>query len=57
MEVDDEQIYIQHFDWGLFVVLSSGYGLAAWIHWSCIDEFVIEFKSAEELYPSSPLIF
>jgi hypothetical protein len=25
------------------------------MHWSCIDEFVIGFKSAEEFYPSSQL--
>jgi hypothetical protein len=25
------------------------------MHWSCIDEFVIGFKSIEELYSSSPL--
>jgi hypothetical protein len=25
------------------------------MHWSCIDEFVVGFKSVEELYPSSPL--
>ncbi len=30
--------------------LSAGCGLLA-----CIDEFVIGFKSAEELYPSSPM--
>jgi hypothetical protein len=27
----------------------------AWMHWSFTDEFVIGFKSVEELYPSSPL--
>jgi hypothetical protein len=25
------------------------------MYWSCIDEFVIGFKSEEELYASSPL--
>jgi hypothetical protein len=30
MEVDEEQIYTQHFAWGLPVVLSVGLGLAAW---------------------------
>jgi hypothetical protein len=25
------------------------------IHWSCIDEIVLGFKSVEELYPSPPL--
>jgi hypothetical protein len=49
------QIYIQHFAWGLIVVLSAGSGLAAWMHWRCIDEFVIGLKSVEELYPSSLL--
>ncbi len=49
------QIYIQHFAWGLILVLSAGNGLAAWMHWRCIVEFVLGFKSVEELYPSSPL--
>ncbi len=44
MEVDEEQIYIQHFAWDLLVVFSAGHGLAAWIHWSCIDGFVIELS-------------
>ncbi len=39
----------------LLGVLSAGCGLLAWVHWSSIDEFVIGFKSVEELYPSSPL--
>jgi hypothetical protein len=52
MEVDEEQIYIQHFAWG-FCRLD---GLAAcWIHWSNIDEFVIEYKSKAKLCPSPPL--
>ena len=51
MEVDEEQI----FRLGLLVVLSAGCVLLAWMHWSCIDEFVIGFKSVEELSPSSPL--
>ncbi len=58
IEVDEVQIYIKHFARGFLVdvvVLSAGSGLAAWMHWSCIDEFVIGFKSVEELYPSSPL--
>jgi hypothetical protein len=57
MEVEKEQIYIQCFSWGLLVVLSAGCGLAAWMHWSCIDELdtVLGFKSVEELYPSPPL--
>jgi len=42
MEVDEEQIYMQHFAQG-FCRLD---GLAAWIHWSNIDEFVIEFKNS-----------
>ncbi len=49
------RIYIHHFGWGLHEVLTAGCGLLAWIHWSCIDEFVLGFKSVEELYPSSPL--
>ncbi len=32
IEVDEEQIYIQRFAWGLLVVLSAGCGLAAWMH-------------------------
>ena len=44
IEVDEEKIHIQHFAWGLLVVLSAGCGLLAWMHWSCIDEFVIGFK-------------
>jgi hypothetical protein len=51
MEVDEEEIYIQHFARG-FCRLD---GLAAWIHWNNIDEFVIEFKLIAELYPSPPL--
>jgi hypothetical protein len=35
--------------------LSAGCGLETWMHWSCIDEIVIGFKSAEEFYPSPPL--
>jgi hypothetical protein len=50
------RFYIQIFAWGLLVVLSAGCGLLAWMHWSCIDEFVIGFKSVEEFYPSSPLV-
>jgi hypothetical protein len=45
MEVDEEQIYIHHFEWSLLVVLSARRGIAAWMHLSCIDEFVIEFKT------------
>jgi hypothetical protein len=48
MAVDEVQIYIQHFAWGLLVVLSAGCGLAAWM--TFIDEFVVRFKSVEELY-------
>ncbi len=55
MEVDEEQIYIQYFAWGLLVVLSARYGLAAWMHWSCIDVIVLGSKSVEELYPSPPV--
>jgi hypothetical protein len=55
IEVDEEQIYIQYFAWGLLGVLLAGCGLLAWMHWSCIDEFVVGFKSVEELYPSPPL--
>jgi hypothetical protein len=46
---------MQHFAWGLLVILLAGCGLLAWMHWSCIDEFVIGFKSGEKLYPFSPL--
>jgi hypothetical protein len=28
MEVDEEQIYIQYFAWGLLVVMAAGCGLA-----------------------------
>jgi hypothetical protein len=44
MEVDEEKIYTRNI-WvgGLLVVLSAGCGLAAWMHSSCIDEFVIGF--------------
>jgi hypothetical protein len=49
------RFYIQRFAWGLLVVLSTGCRLVAWMHWSCIDEFVLGFISVEELYPSSPL--
>ncbi len=45
---------IQRFSWGLIVVLPAGCWLLAWMHWSCIDEFVIGFQSVEELYPYSP---
>ncbi len=57
MEVDNENIYayVQHLGWGMLVVLSARCGLAAWKHWSCIDEIVLGCKSVEELYPSSPL--
>jgi hypothetical protein len=38
MDVDKDQIYIQYFAWVcLLVVLSAECGLAAWMHWSCID--------------------
>jgi hypothetical protein len=46
---------MQYFGWGLLVVLSARCGLAAWIHWSCIDVIISGFKSVEELYPSPPL--
>jgi hypothetical protein len=49
-----EDLYIQYFGWGLLVVLSARYGLAAWMQWSCIDVIVLRFKSVEELYPSPP---
>ncbi len=49
------RIYIHHFGWALLVVLTAGCWLLAWIYFSCIDEFVLGFKSVEELYPSSPL--
>ncbi len=39
------QIYVQHFALGLLVVLSAGSGLVAWMHWNCIDEFVIKRPS------------
>jgi hypothetical protein len=46
---------MQHFGWGLIEVLSARCGLAAWMHWSCIDEIVLGFESVQELYPSFPL--
>jgi hypothetical protein len=55
IEIDEEQIYRQYFAWGLLGVLSAGCGLLAWMHWSFIGEFVVGFKSVEELYPSPPL--
>jgi hypothetical protein len=61
MEVDEEQIYIQHFSWGLLVeVLLAVCGLVAWKRWSCtcIYEFVcsrVYNKSVEELYTSPQL--
>jgi hypothetical protein len=45
MEVDEEQI----FRLGLLVVLSARCGLAAWMHWSCVDLIVLGFQSVEEL--------
>jgi hypothetical protein len=27
---------------GTLLAMSAGRGLAAWTHWSCIDEFVIK---------------
>jgi hypothetical protein len=41
MEVDEEQI----FRLGLLVVLSARCGLAAWMHWSCVDLIVLGFQS------------
>jgi hypothetical protein len=32
----------------LLVVLPAGCWLLTWMHWSCIDKFVIGFKSVEE---------
>ncbi len=56
MEVDEEQLYIQYFAWGLHVVLSAGCGLVArCIGAVCIDEIVLGFQSVEELYSSPPL--
>ena len=46
--------YVQHFGWALLVVLSAGFGLAAGMHWSCLDKIVLGLKSVEELYPSPP---
>ncbi len=56
-EVDEEQIYKQHFARGLLLVLSAGCGLLAWMHWSCIDEFGIGFTlyTVEELYSFFPI--
>jgi hypothetical protein len=34
---------------------SVGRGLASWMQRSCIEEFLIGFKSIQEFYPSSPL--
>ncbi len=36
------------------LVLSAEYGLAVWMHWRCIDEIILGFKSGR-LYPSPPL--
>jgi hypothetical protein len=56
MEVDEEKTYTYNISfWVCFVVLSARCGLAPWMHWSCIDEIVLGFKSREELYPSPPL--
>jgi hypothetical protein len=53
VEVDEELYTIVRL--GFACGLSAGCGLESWMHWSCIDEIVIWFKSVEELYPSSPL--
>ncbi len=54
MEVDEVQIY--NISLGVCLWFCRlDVGLAAWMHWSCIDEIVIGFRSVEEFYPSSPL--
>jgi hypothetical protein len=42
MDVDKEKIYTYNISVfrGLLVVLSTRCGLAAWMHWGCIDEIV-----------------
>jgi hypothetical protein len=56
IEVYEEQIYLHHFAWGLLVgFVGWMWASIAWMHWSCTHEFVIGFKSVEELYPSFPL--
>jgi hypothetical protein len=55
MEVDEERIYTYNISVGLCMwFMSARCGLAAWMHWSCIDATVLGFNSVEELYPSSP---
>ncbi len=49
MKVDEKiSTYLQYFGWSLLVVLSAGCGLAAGMHWSCIDVIVLGFKLVEE---------
>ncbi len=47
MEVDKEKIYTYKISVGvcLCMVLSARCGLAAWLHWSSIDEIVLRFES------------
>ncbi len=54
MEVD-KKIYTYNISVALLVVLSARCGLAAWMHWSSIDEIVLWFESVDELYPYPPL--
>jgi hypothetical protein len=42
IEVDEEQIYTQHFSWGLLVVFSAGCGLAAWKRWGIVKIYFSE---------------
>ncbi len=43
-----EQTFMYYFARGLLVGLSAVCGLVAWLHWNCIDEIVLGFKSVEE---------
>ncbi len=48
IEVDEKIYAYNFFGWGLLEVLSTRCGLAAWMHWSCIDEIVFKgFKFVE----------
>jgi hypothetical protein len=49
-EVDEEKIYRYNISVGVCLWLTSArYGLAAWMHWSCIYVIVVGFKPIEEL--------
>jgi hypothetical protein len=53
MEVDKEKIYNISGGVCSWFCRLDVHVLAAWMHWSCIDEIVL--GSVEELYPSPPL--